>query len=218
MACTNNCAENCSEAIIFFRKNMKIIAPSGTSVFSLDLNWYFMTYQESHFIGSYAVQGEYKCSKLNWSRLSRGSLLYIPYSLLLIVYVCTGVRLNNAWPWGTFLGTFLQPESLLSSQDLGLKVQVQAPGFELMTPLLGFESCGNLAISHSHYLVLFTTAIVGQIMSFLQDALIYVHKWLKLKLMCKFGETAVASNVTKVKFHNFTLNVKIKASNFVCTL
>ena len=62
------------------------------------------------------------------------------------VNVCAGFRLNNAN--GTVLRPFLQPESLLSSQEFGLRLQVQALGFELMTPVLGVECSSPSAI---HY-------------------------------------------------------------------
>ena len=53
------------------------------------------------------------------------------------VFVFAGLRLNNAWASGTVLRRpFLQPESPLSSQDFGLRLQVQASGFELTTPIL----------------------------------------------------------------------------------
>ena len=41
--------------------------------------------------------------------------------------------------FGTVLRPFLQPKSPLSSQEFGLQVQEQAPGFELKTPILGVE-------------------------------------------------------------------------------
>ena len=53
-----------------------------------------------------------------------------------IVVIWSNFRLNNNWASGTVLRPFLQPESPLSSQELGLKLQVQASGFKLTTPIL----------------------------------------------------------------------------------
>ena len=50
--------------------------------------------------------------------------------------VVVGLRLNNAWASGTVLRPFLQPESPLSSRSFGLRLQVQASGFELTTTIL----------------------------------------------------------------------------------
>ena len=52
-------------------------------------------------------------------------------SLLLFVQ-----RLNNDWASGIVLRPFLQPESPLSSQEIGLRLQVQASGFKLTTRIL----------------------------------------------------------------------------------
>ena len=49
---------------------------------------------------------------------------------------------------GTVLRLFRQPESPLSSQEFGLRLQVQAPGFELMTPMVGVERSSPMAIHH----------------------------------------------------------------------
>ena len=47
---------------------------------------------------------------------------------------------------GTVLRPFPQPETPLSSQDFGLRLQVQAPGFELSTPKLVVERSNPSAI------------------------------------------------------------------------
>ena len=47
----------------------------------------------------------------------------ITWVCLLLVQV---LRLNNAWASGSVLRPFLQPESPLSSQEFGLRLQVQA--------------------------------------------------------------------------------------------
>ena len=46
------------------------------------------------------------------------------------------LRLNNAWASGTVLRPFLQPESPPFLTKFGLRLQVQASGFELTTPIL----------------------------------------------------------------------------------
>ena len=48
--------------------------------------------------------------------------------------------LNNAWASGTVLRPFLQPESPLSSR---LRLQVQASGFQLTTPILKAARSNN---------------------------------------------------------------------------
>ena len=77
----------------------------------------------------------------------------------LILLVCAGFRLNNAWANGTVLRPFLQPESPLSLQEFGLLLHVQSPGFVLMTPTLGVERSSPSAIHHPQY-ILNTTIIL----------------------------------------------------------
>ena len=65
---------------------------------------------------------------------------------LSMAFVRAGFGLDNAWAKGTVLRPFLQPESSLSSQEFGLRLQVQDPGFEIMTHI-----CWELtALEESH--------------------------------------------------------------------
>ena len=63
-------------------------------------------------------------------------------------------RLNNAWANSTVLRPVQQPEGPLFSQEFGLRLQVQAPVFELVTPMLGVERPSPSAIYHPRKLLL----------------------------------------------------------------
>ena len=69
------------------------------------------------------------------------------------VVVCAGFRLNNAWANGKVLRPFLQPESPLSSQEFDLRLQVQAPGFELISPPAGSRTLLPLGYTQSYHYI-----------------------------------------------------------------
>ena len=51
-------------------------------------------------------------------------------------FIFAGLRLNNAWASGTVLRPIPQPESPYFLTKFGLRLQVQASGFELTAPIL----------------------------------------------------------------------------------
>ena len=73
------------------------------------------------------------------------------YSVLFSVSE-NNLMLNNAWANGAVLRPFLQPESPLSSQEFGLRLQVPAPGFKLMTLMLEVERSNPLTMQYPLFL------------------------------------------------------------------
>ena len=119
-------------------------------------------------------------------------------------YVCAGFRLNNAWANGTVLRPCIT-ESPLSSQEFGLRLQVHAPGFELMTPLLGVERSSPSAIHHprqNYVLMSFGNRlldVMGTLVESWMDPILWlVEIMVTYEFVCKTSTQSNASKFSQV--------------------